>query len=440
LKITHFSNSFISVRTKVDHLVCDPWMGKANTGGWQSFPEYSVDQLALSLYDVKYVYISHLHEDHFNIETLRLLRLVDREFVIKRFQSPLMRERLKKIGVTRIHELEPFSVNRLGSFEVAIFPQMTSNSSGLHDDVNFDMDTSIAIKAGGIVFFNQVDNPLSNLDFSRVRDWILSYFGKVDIACLMCGAASEYPHLFIGIDQATEKRKVIDDSLKKLIGWLELLEPIYYFPAGGTYLIPGWLSFFGHNIAQPNFLEISNLIKQLKLNVQPLALEGGYAIDLSASDSHFRVEQELMPIESELLTAILKHSKDAYDYEVVIPPTFEKILELLDAAKVNWLQNIQTKGLNITQSIIFEIYSELSVKDGILDVNRRLGSYKLFASKSFQNGSLTIHIDQRALFGCLTRRFLWNGVLGSLCLFERKPNKHFPTDFFSINYLIERKN
>jgi UDP-MurNAc hydroxylase len=438
MKITHYSNSFISVRSQGEHFVCDPWMGKANTGGWQSFPEYPVDQLARHLSDARWIYLSHLHDDHFHPPTLKTLGLLDREFVIKRFQAPVIRERLKKMGVKRIHEIDPFTLNRFGPFEAAIFPQMTSNSSGLEDGVNYDLDTSIVFKADGSVFFNQVDNPLSTLDVTKVRDWINEQLGPVDIACLMSGAASEYPQLFLGIDQAGEKQRIVESSLGKLATWLQLLAPKYYFPAGGTYLIPGRLSAFGRNIAQPNFQEICEIIKQFDLHVQPLALEGGYSVDLSAGDPQLLNDPEVIPIETEMQAAIRMHSADCYDYEVVAAPPFVRIVELLDSARENWSKKVQGAELGIVQSIGFEVYSELAVRDGMPDRERWLGSYKLFESSDKKTGDLIIHIDQRALFGCLTRRFVWNGVLGALCLYERIPNRHFPTDFFSLNYLVLR--
>ena len=141
--------------------MCDPWAVKANASGWQSFPAFSTQELTEHLADVRWVYLSHLHDDHFHPDTLEACGLLDREFIIKRFQSPILRERLKRLGVTRIHEVEPFTVNSFGPFDLTIFPQMTSNSSGLEDDVNFDLDTSIAIKADGVVFFvsNGMDAP-----------------------------------------------------------------------------------------------------------------------------------------------------------------------------------------------------------------------------------------------------------------------------------------
>jgi UDP-MurNAc hydroxylase len=435
MKITHYSNSFISVKSKNDHIVCDPWIGKANTGGWQSFPEYSVDQLSCQLADAGWIYISHLHDDHFHPETLKILGLLDREFIIKRFQSPVLRERLKRLGVTRIHEVDPFTVQQFGPFELSIFPQMTSNSSGLEDDVNYDLDTSIAIKAEGSVFFNQVDNPLSLQDLTRICDFMAEHLGAVDVACIMSGAASEYPHLFLGIDQAAEKRRLVERSLTDLGEWLSLLKPRYFFPAGGTYLIPGWMGVFNDNIAQPNSAEISRYVADAGLPVQVCALEGGHFLELSAGQEAARTGSDLSPIEANREAAVEMHIKDRYLYEVLETPSWQALLDILDVARENWTHKVNKDDLMIHQAIYFDIYRELRLDVDKPDASQRLGRYQLSQPAEDDSGELVIHIDQRALFGCLTRRLIWNGVLGALCLYDRRPNRHYPTDFFSLNFL-----
>lgn len=404
-------------------------------GGWQSFPEYSVDQLASQLSDARWIFISHLHDDHFHLETLKILGLLDRDFVIKRFQAPVMRERLKKIGVTRIHEFDPFTVNRLGPFEFTIFPQMTSNSSGLEDDVNYDLDTSIAIKAEGTVFFNQVDNPLSLQDLTRIRDFMAEQMGAVDVACIMSGAASEYPHLFLGIDQVAEKRRLVERSLTDLGEWLRSLKPRYFFPAGGTYLIPGWMGVFNDNIAQPDFAEILRYVAEAGLPVQVCALEGGYFLELSPGQDAARTGSDLLPIEANRQAAVDMHRQDRYHYEALEAPAWPALLTLLDTARDNWAHKVYKDALTIHQAIRFEIYRELRLDVGEPDASQRLGSYQLSQPAQADAGALLVHIDQRALFGCLTRRLIWNGVLGALCLYERRPNRHYPTDFFSLNFL-----
>ncbi len=435
MKVTHFSNSFISVSSQGERIVCDPWVGKANAGGWQSFPEFSETALNEHLADVRWVYLSHLHDDHFHPDTLKSCGLLDREFIIKRFQFPVLRERLKGLGVTRIHEVEPFTVKQFGPFELSIFPQMTSNSSCLEDDVNYDLDTSIAIKTEGMVFFNQVDNPLSLQDLTRVRDYVADHLGAIDVACIMSGAASEYPHLFLGIDQDGEKRRLVERSLTDLGDWLRLLNPRYFFPAGGTYLIPGWMGVFNDNIAQPDFSEISRYVADAGLPVQVYALEGGHFLELSAGQKAGRTGSDLPPIEANRQLAVDMHRHDRYHYEALEAPTWPALLDLLDSARDNWAHKVSKDGLTIHQAIRFDIYRELRVDGGEPDAFQRLGRYQLSQPAGADAGALVVHIDQRALFGCLTRRLIWNGVLGALCLYERRPNRHYPTDFFSLNFL-----
>jgi UDP-MurNAc hydroxylase len=439
MKITHFNNSFISVNSQGDRIVCDPWVGKANASGWQSFPEFSDTALREHLADVRWVYLSHIHDDHFHPETLKACGLLDREFIIKRFQSPVLRERLKRLGVTRIHEVDPFTVKQFGPFELSIFPQMTSNSSGLEDDVNYDLDTSIAIRADGTVFFNQVDNPLSMQDITSIRDYIFENFESIDVACIKSGAASEYPHLFLGIDQAVEKRRIIEQSLHALSDWLQVLKPKYYFPAGGTYLIPGPLAVFNDNIAQPDFNLISKFINASGLSIQALSLEGGNFIELTAGKKVGIKGSSLTPIQANRQAAIEMHQFDSYEYATLEAPAIHELVKLLDSASENWVKKITTHRLNIHQIIRFKIYHQLLNKNAGPDTSKLLSEYKLSQHDQSIEGELVIHIDHRALFSCLTRRNVWNGVLGALCLYERNPNIHYPTDIFSINFLTLTK-
>ena len=434
MKITHFSNSFMLVESNGDAIICDPWMGKANAGGWQSFPEFSFGDMSRYLESAKWVYISHLHDDHYHPETLRNLGLLDRKFIIKKFHTPIMRERLKRLGVKIIHEIEPFTISKFGSLNVALFPQMTSNSSSLRDDINFDMDTSIVFQSEHAIFLNQVDNPLSVLDMKFINRWILDRLGRVDIACFKIGAASEYPHLYLGIDHASEKRRIVDASLDHLREFLAILSPKYCFPAGGTYIIPGWLSNFSCNIAQPSFDEIKDCLDFHGSNTVPFMLEGGQSINIKNHLISGPLELSITPLLGDRDRAIIFHADDPYDYESYEAPLYSELVKWLELARNNWAKKIKDDDITITQSIRFEIYNPLQyVEDGIA-VGERKGSFILNNAINIENGTLVINIDLRAIYGCITKKCIWNGVLGSLCLFERRPNKHFPSDIFSINY------
>ena len=339
------------------------------------------------------------------------------------------------MGVTRIREIDAFEVVKIGPFEISIFPQLSSNSSGLEDDVNFDLDTSIAIKADGKVFFNQVDNPLSFEDLKNVHAYISQKMGAIDVACLMSGAASEYPHLFLGVDHANEKKRIVDRSLLDLAQWLSLLNPQYYFPAGGTYLIPGWLSQFAANVAQPTYPEIVNFLSDKRLSTQCISLEGGRFLEWDSESQKVEVGSSISPVVFEREVATEIHKVDPYVYEHFDAPEWSVLTKYLDQARSNWEEKVVRKHYEITQSIIFEVYRPLSLKDGKSDVSKHLGTFRIHAAKTPDRGVLSIHIDQRALFACVVRKLVWNGVLGALCLYERTPNRHYPTDFFSLNFL-----
>jgi len=425
MKITHFNNSFISVHSGENGIAFDPWVGKANASGWQSYPEFSYESIRQHLAEIRWIYISHLHDDHFHAETLTKCGLLDREFIIKRFSSPVLKERLLRLGVKQIHEVDPFGL-----------PQMSSNSSNLQDDVSYDLDTSVVVKAEDVVFFNQVDNPMSMKDLFDVHGYIVRNFGEVDVACIMSGAASEYPHLFLDIDHLAEKRSIVQRALFDLSEWLKLLSPRYYFPAGGTYLIPGWMSQFNSNIAQPSFSEIQEYLSLKNPDVQSVFLEGGGYIDVYEGGAEALCGKALLPVTENRQAAIDTHRMDLYSYEEINSPDWSVLLPLLDLARKNWSDRVQEQKLRISQSIRFDIYLGLAVDGEGVDLTRLINKYQLYhVDDTCANaGDLVVHIDVRALFGCVTRQLVWNGVLGALCLYERNPNRHYPTDFFSLNF------
>jgi UDP-MurNAc hydroxylase len=425
----------MSVESENQRLVCDPWMGKANTGGWQSFPEFSNGDMATHLAGSRWVYISHLHDDHLDPKTLKNCGLLDCEFVIKRYATSTLKDRLKRLGVKHVHEIEPFTLTALGPFSICIFPQMTSNSSAIENDVNYDLDTSIAIKSDNTIFFNQVDNPLSRVDMIQVKEWIHKYMGPIQVAALKSGAASEYPHLFLDIDQEGEKLRIVERSLDNLVEFLNILSPQYYFPAGGTYLIPGQLSVFNKNIAQPSWVDIKHRLDQSLPSVRPLLMEGGNAMDISGVTIHENFRSGIQPLSRDRDAVISLHREDPYGYEALPSKDSSELSELLGLARENWLGKIKSPGIKIAQSITFKVYQRMELKDNRPDMDTCIMTYSLHRVSSQDAGELVIHIDARALYGCLTHKFVWNGVLGSLCLYERRPNIYHPNDVFSLNFL-----
>ena len=142
-KISHYANSFISIEGNESSLVCDPWIGKTSDNAWYSYPIYNDKEINKKIFNSKFIYISHLHCDHLDFETLRKFKNKNLTFLIKKFKNGTLKKRLSKIS-KRIIEVEPFKKIKLNAdFNIAIIPQILSNSNNLEDNINYDLDTSI---------------------------------------------------------------------------------------------------------------------------------------------------------------------------------------------------------------------------------------------------------------------------------------------------------
>ena len=437
MKITHLSNSFILVESQNVKICCDPWVGRANYGGWHSFPEYKKSELINYVKDCDIVYISHLHDDHLDTKFLKESGLYDKKFIIKKFQYNTLYNRLKSIGANQIYELEPFDFFRYNGLKMSILPQMATNSSELDEDVEYDLDTSFIVADQDTVFFNQVDNPYSISDYIELSKWIEVNYGKITISALMAGAASEYPQAFLNIDRSSEKDRIIKSELKRILNVLQIFKPNYYFAAGGTYFIPGNLSKLNSFVALPNNAQIKNELNVNNISTTFLELEGGKSVTIDALHKSV-ISTSIHNTSNEMSISIENHKSDLYDYEAEVNDiTINTIVDLFSTAKINWERELINKNIEIEQDIEFIIYNKMQLNDDLVTISEEpIGELKLSNNIQESKGLLKIHIDIRSMYLCLIRKKVWNGTIGALCLFERTPNVFYPSVTFSLNYLI----
>jgi UDP-MurNAc hydroxylase len=437
MKITHLSNSFILIESQNVKICCDPWVGRANYGGWHSFPEFEKNDLINYLKDFDIVYISHLHDDHLDTKFLRESGLYDKKFIIKKFQYNTLYNRLKSIGANEIYELEPFDFFTYNGLKMSILPQMATNSSDLDEDVEYDLDTSFIVADQETVFFNQVDNPYSLKDYEMLANWIELNYGKITISALMAGAASEYPQAFLNIDRSSEKDRIIKSELNRLVNVLQILKPIYYFAAGGTYFIPGNLYKLNSFVALPNTAQIKNELNLNNISTTFLELEGGKSVTIDSLHEAV-ISTSIQNTSNEMSISIENHKNDFYDYELEVNEiTLNLLIDLFSSAKLNWEKELINKNIKIEQDLEFIIYDKMELNDNLVTIcEEPIGELKLSNNIQKSKGLLKIHIDIRSMYLCLIRKKVWNGTIGALCLFERTPNVFYPSVTFSLNYLI----
>jgi UDP-MurNAc hydroxylase len=100
MRITFLGHAGLHIQTRSGSILCDPWKNPAYFASWFVFPDNS--WLDWDRYgDVDYLYVSHLHQDHF--DPALLARHVSRTatVLLPDFPVPELREQLERLGFAR---------------------------------------------------------------------------------------------------------------------------------------------------------------------------------------------------------------------------------------------------------------------------------------------------------------------------------------------------
>ena len=107
MQVTSVGHAGFLIETKAGSILCDPWVNPAYFASWFPFPDNStLDWDALG--DCDYLYVSHLHKDHFDPENLRAHVNKDAVVLLPDYPVPDLQRELEKLGlppVLRDHRL-----------------------------------------------------------------------------------------------------------------------------------------------------------------------------------------------------------------------------------------------------------------------------------------------------------------------------------------------
>ena len=443
MEITHYCNSFISAKVGNTKIACDPWVGKGSQNSWLSSPIYENGSNILNTLDPNFIYISHLHCDHFDPNILSKFKKKNIKIIIKKFSDNRLKNQISKLGFKNVLEATQWKKIKLNNdITISIIPQISSNTRELPEQINYDLDTSILIQSNYSkeIFFNNVDNPLSLKDLNRVKIFTKKTFNRnIDIACLPVGAAGEYPQCFLNINRKKEKKKIINESLLQAKKQLNVLKPNIFFPAGGTYTIFGKYSSLNKFIAIPNKKEIKNYLQNKTIKI--VNIEGGKILKKENGEWILRENLNLIK-NSSINKVIKKFNKKNYFYS-----NKYKNIKIFDIDKIfleacKKYHNILLRFATETNwKVEFVIYSNLSINNnGKINLNKSNLLKRYFLKnnkhKSKKFTKLICHLDFNLFYGLLKRKFVWNQPMaGSSILYERKPNKFDPNLVYSLNFL-----
>ena len=160
MQVTSVGHAGFRIDTRAGSILCDPWRNPAYFASWFPFPDNSgLDWDALG--DCDYLYVSHLHRDHFDPKNLR--EHVNKDAVVLLPDYPVedLRHELEKLGFHNFFETTDSVKHRLsgpkGELEVMIIALRAPADGPIGD-------SGLVVDDGETVAFNMNDARPVDLD------------------------------------------------------------------------------------------------------------------------------------------------------------------------------------------------------------------------------------------------------------------------------------
>src|SRR4029077_20638833 len=97
MRVTGLGHASALIETAYGSILTDPWVNPAYFGSWFPFPDNSqLDWETIGRAD--YLFVSHLHRDHFDPEHLRRFVSKDATVLLPAFPTSAMEDALRGLG------------------------------------------------------------------------------------------------------------------------------------------------------------------------------------------------------------------------------------------------------------------------------------------------------------------------------------------------------
>jgi UDP-MurNAc hydroxylase len=174
MRLTCTGHAGLLIETRVGSILCDPWRSPAYFASWFPFPDNSAVDFASMRPD--FLYISHLHRDHFDPELLRRDIPRSTPVLLPDYPTDDLRGALEDLGFHSFVTTESGVPLELGGLRVMI----TAMSSPADGPIG---DSALSVDDGEVRILNQNDahppSPEGLREFGDYDGHLLQYSGAI---------------------------------------------------------------------------------------------------------------------------------------------------------------------------------------------------------------------------------------------------------------------
>ena len=405
MQVTYFASAAILLHDGRTRVLCDPWLvDGAYYGSWAHYPELTVEPESLK--DVDYIYISHIHPDHFDPATLSRL---DPEIpvLIHDYRWDYLRDAIESLGFDVIELPHGQRTHLAGDLHINVLaadgcdPERCGNyfgctwyDSGTDEIGSTQVDSMAVVDDGEHVVVNTNDSPYQLAEPTCRK--IVTEYDAVDLLCHQYSAAQFYPQAVTNYTPArkrAERDRVIREKHDLALAFIDLFEPDYYMPFAGEYLLAGSLAHLNEFTANPPRADAEAFFhRHVDADRECVFLNSGDTLDLSTG-------QRSAPFEPTDPAVIDRYVRDilagrTFAYERDPHPSLSTLEAYLSAA----YENLEAKRERIGYETDTTVVISLGEK-AVLELSLAGDGYEVVSSPRADpaDGWVRIDVDPRLL-------------------------------------------
>lgn len=415
MQVRYIKSATVVIEHNGVKVLCDPWLTEGiYYGSWFSWPVNKFT--AADFQDVDYIYISHVHPDHCDENTLRDLPK-NIPIIILDFAEKFLRNRLKILGFTDIREVPNRGELSLGKdFKVEVMAADDNSAArfarsyrikpfGSHEKT-LQIDSLAIFSGGGKVVVNSNDVPVGL--WIESAGYVISKYEKIDLLLVSYAGAGPFPQAYmIPMDQMLHGATgAAYTFLSGTMNYIHALKPKYFMPYAGQYTLGGklaWMNTF-KGVVELDELIIDFLpfLKSHGFTAEMVLLDCGESFDVDKE----RPSKDFTPTDFHARGKYVKDvlAKKKFDYEL-LEKAGEDILPKMKAARETMWRKQAT--FNYYEDVDFYINAQTG---DFYHLNFSHKEVKRVAKETYDRTTIVASLDPRLMNMILDRKANWNNA------------------------------
>ena len=220
MDITFLGQAGIYIETRHGSILCDPWFNPAYFASWFPFPSNEkVDRAKLG--NPTYLYVSHLHHDHYDPQFLREYVSKDTTVLLPDYPIDLLERALRGLGFTKFIHTKNGQAMEVDGLRLMIMA-MTAPIDGPLGD------SGLMVDDGETRIFDQNDSRPIDID-------LLSSHGPYDAHFVQFSGAIWYPMVYQYPEKMLQAlgRKKRENEMARALRYIQEINATFVVPSAG---------------------------------------------------------------------------------------------------------------------------------------------------------------------------------------------------------------